>query len=132
MQRASDDGDNCTITIDKVSTTHYTSPQNNNVEMRLDTSSIRNHTEPVNARNILIRFQQFKWSILAFICGVILTLVIVVPVMVSKSSSQENGILIYFNTLYFTPVKLIENRKIYILLFLREAVSKNVCKAAKM
>ncbi|CAC5392051.1 unnamed protein product [Mytilus coruscus] len=65
------------------------SRQVTNVPMQLNTSVIRENTEPRATRDIWIRLKQHKSSILAFICGVILTLVIVVPVMVSKSSSTE-------------------------------------------
>ncbi|CAG2216558.1 unnamed protein product [Mytilus edulis] len=43
----------------------------------------------VSTRDIFIRTKQHKWPILAFICGVVLTLVIVVPLIVSTSSSSE-------------------------------------------
>ncbi|CAC5359424.1 unnamed protein product [Mytilus coruscus] len=43
----------------------------------------------VSTRDIFIRIKQHKWPILAFICGVVLTLVIAVPLMVSKSSFSE-------------------------------------------
>ncbi|CAG2209177.1 unnamed protein product [Mytilus edulis] len=38
---------------------------------------------------IYVRLKEHKWSILAFVCGVILTLAIVVPVMFVKCSSSE-------------------------------------------
>ncbi|XP_063420955.1 uncharacterized protein LOC134706177 [Mytilus trossulus] len=61
-----------------------------NVPMQLYESVNRVTTEPRTTRDIWIRLKQYKWTILAFVCGVILTLVIVVPVMLSKSSSPEN------------------------------------------
>ncbi|CAG2222675.1 unnamed protein product [Mytilus edulis] len=60
------------------------------VPIQLNESVVRVSTEPRTTRDIWIRLKQHKWSILAFVCGVILTLVIVVPVMVSKSPSTEN------------------------------------------
>ncbi|XP_052093360.1 uncharacterized protein LOC127729584 isoform X3 [Mytilus californianus] len=65
------------------------SRQDTDVQIQMNTSAVRANNEPVTARDTLIRLKQHRWSILAFICGVILTLVIVVPVMMSKSSSSE-------------------------------------------
>ncbi|CAG2209178.1 ANG2 [Mytilus edulis] len=45
----------------------------------------------MDSHDILIRIKQHKWSILAFICGVILTIAIVVPVMLSKSSDDKTN-----------------------------------------
>ncbi|XP_063420954.1 uncharacterized protein LOC134706176 [Mytilus trossulus] len=60
-----------------------------NVPMQLNESVVRVSTEPSTTRDIWIRLKQHKWSILAFVCGVVLALVIVVPVMVSIFSSTE-------------------------------------------
>ncbi|CAC5392045.1 unnamed protein product [Mytilus coruscus] len=59
--------------------------------MQLNESVVRWNTEPKATRNIWIRMKQHRWSILAFICGVILTLVLVVPGMVAKSSFPEKN-----------------------------------------
>ncbi|CAG2209171.1 unnamed protein product [Mytilus edulis] len=61
-----------------------------NGPMQLNESVVRVTTEPRTTRNVWIRLKQHKWTILAFVCGAILTLVIVVLLMVSKSSSTEN------------------------------------------
>ncbi|CAG2209173.1 unnamed protein product [Mytilus edulis] len=60
-----------------------------NVPMQLNESVVRVSTEPSTTRDIWIRLKQHKWSILAFVCGVVLALIIVVPVMVSIFSSTE-------------------------------------------
>ncbi|CAG2209179.1 unnamed protein product [Mytilus edulis] len=66
-----------------------TCSQDTHVQIQMNTSAVRATNEHVTASDTLIRLKQHKWSILAFICGVILTLGIVVPVMMSKSSSTE-------------------------------------------
>ncbi|XP_071153195.1 uncharacterized protein [Mytilus edulis] len=58
-----------------------------NVPMQLTESVVIVSTVSRATRDIRIRLKQHKWSILAFVCGVVLALVIVVPVMVSKFSS---------------------------------------------
>ncbi|VDI28116.1 Hypothetical predicted protein [Mytilus galloprovincialis] len=60
------------------------------VAMQLNESVLRVTTEPRTTSNVWIRLTQHKWSIIAFVCGVILALVIVVPVIVSKSSPTKN------------------------------------------
>ncbi|XP_071140901.1 uncharacterized protein [Mytilus edulis] len=45
--------------------------------------------EIVSSKDICIRTKQHKWPILAFICGVVLTLTIVVPLMVSRPPSSR-------------------------------------------
>lgn len=76
-----------------------------NVPMQLTESVVIVSTVSRATRDIRIRLKQHKWSILAFVCGVVLALVIVVPVMVSKFSSTATGrfycfLLIIFKT-YF-------------------------------
>ncbi|VDI17520.1 Hypothetical predicted protein [Mytilus galloprovincialis] len=66
------------------------SRQGANVPMQMSESVVRMNTEPRTSRDVWIRLRQYKWTILAFVCGVILTLVVIVPVMVSTSSSTEN------------------------------------------
>ncbi|CAG2209169.1 unnamed protein product [Mytilus edulis] len=68
----------------------YEPRQVDNVPMQFSESVVRVTTEPRTTRNVWIRLKQHKWSILAFVCGVILTLVIAVPVMVSKSTPTKN------------------------------------------
>ncbi|XP_071154991.1 uncharacterized protein [Mytilus edulis] len=66
-----------------------TCSQDTHVQIQMNTSAVRATNEHVTASDTLIGLKQHKWSLLAFICGVILTLGIVVPVMMSKSSSTE-------------------------------------------
>lgn len=73
-----------------------TCSQDTHVQIQMNTSAVRATNEHVTTRDTLIRLKQHKWSLLAFICGVILTLGIVVPVMMSKSSPMERGIIIIF------------------------------------
>ncbi|CAG2209174.1 unnamed protein product [Mytilus edulis] len=61
------------------------------IAMQLNEGVGRVTTEPRTTRNVWIRLKQHKWSILACFLGVILTLGIVVPVMVSKSSPTKKG-----------------------------------------
>ncbi|VDI17517.1 Hypothetical predicted protein [Mytilus galloprovincialis] len=58
-----------------------------NVPMQLKESVVIVSTVSRANRDIRIRLKQHRWSILAFVCGVVLALVIVVPLMVSKFSS---------------------------------------------
>lgn len=78
-----------------------TCSQDTHVQIQMNTSAVRANNEPLTTRDTLIRLKQHKWSLLAFICGVSLTLGIVVPVMMSKSSSPEKGIIIIFS-IYLT------------------------------
>ncbi|XP_071154990.1 uncharacterized protein [Mytilus edulis] len=57
--------------------------------LQLFAKPIRPNTKSTAIRDICIRLKEHKWSLLAFVCGVILTLAIVVPVMVVNCSSSE-------------------------------------------
>ncbi|XP_071154988.1 uncharacterized protein [Mytilus edulis] len=57
--------------------------------LQLFAQPIRPNTKSRAIRDICIRLKEHKWSLLAFVCGVILTLAIVVPVMFVKCSSSE-------------------------------------------
>ncbi|CAC5392046.1 unnamed protein product [Mytilus coruscus] len=85
---SSDDYESLRVQIEQVSTINGTNSsvgyvdgnrQGPHAPIQRKTSAVIENTEPVIARDILIRFQKHKWFILAFICGVVLTLAIVVP-----------------------------------------------------
>ncbi|CAG2209168.1 unnamed protein product [Mytilus edulis] len=97
--------DNFTVQREQVGTFNGTSSpdryvdgnqQGTQVAIQINTSEVGENRDHVTARDTLIRLKQHKWSILAFVCGVILTLVIVLPVMLLTSSSPEKGSLYNF------------------------------------
>lgn len=51
----------------------------------------QNQQKPVVTKNICVRIKQHRFSILAFVSGIIITIFITVPVMLTKSSTIEDG-----------------------------------------